>query len=79
VRATSQEIADRSFAPTTVVDGSERPKAETLARVARRIRLLIASTEGDVRLELEEIRGELDRLVGEGAKVIAIASRRTKR
>jgi hypothetical protein len=56
------------------LDGSGRPELET---IARRIRLLIPSTSGGIRAELESIRNELEALVGARAEVIALASRRT--
>ena len=60
--------------------GTQRGGRDDLARIARRVRLLIPSTTGDVRAELEEIRVELDAMVGPVADVVPLdtAARRRR-
>jgi hypothetical protein len=50
------------------LDANERAE---LARITRRVRLLIANASGDVRAELEELRDDLERLRGPSAEVLA--------
>jgi hypothetical protein len=40
------------------------------------VRLLIPSTSGDVRAELEEIRADLEALAGPMAEAVSLASRK---
>jgi len=62
----------------TLVASGPSADCTDLARIARRVRLLIPNASGDVRAELEEIRAELEALVGPVASVTSLASRRPK-
>jgi hypothetical protein len=61
------EGPDAQFLPNERANGSA-----ILARVLRRVRLLIPNTSGDVRAELEEIAADVERMLGPGATVVPI-------
>lgn len=71
--APSESTRDSASPRTRVGTGPSDP---SVARIARRVRLLVPHASGDLRAELVEIRDALEALVGPGADVVPLASRR---